>query len=174
MPECISLPYPFDRDSIKDIQRYYYAMTYARDLALEKPLHYSLVLPLKLTCEASASAKSRPLPWFANTDGTYECQLLNPLQAGPDKYSQVWVAVVKPIDGTSVAEEARIVLKIFQPSLSFIPHPEYDWREKYANPETLAKNEDLAYHELLCIQGIYVPYYYGMQEVSYTSDPPYI
>lgn len=168
MPERISLPYPFVSTDKKNIQRYRYAMINARDLALEKPLHYSLVLPLKLTCKATASPMSRPLPWFAGKEGTYACQLLNPLQAGPDKYSQVWVAVVKPIDETSVAEEAKIVLKIFQPSLSIIPHPEYDWKEQYAVPEVLAKNEDQAYHELMHIQGVYVPYYYGMQEVSFS------
>lgn len=70
---------------------------------------------------------------------------------------------MKPIHDTSVSEEARIVLKIFQPSLSFIPDPEYDWSGEYANPEELAKNEDQAYTVLADIQGTYIPYYYGIR-----------
>lgn len=141
------------------------SMQAARQRALGNPLKPKLALLLELACKAKLSPASRPLPWFARREGEYECELLFPLQEGPDKYSQVWVARVKPIDGAPANEDTKIVLKIIQPSLNFIPHPDYDWNERYINPERLAVNEDQTYSLFTTIQGIYVPYYYGMQKV---------
>lgn len=167
MPEHIYIPPPFDRTDDEDIQRYYDAIVISRNLAMADPLKSNMVLSLKLHLKANTSPTSRTLPWFSKKEGAYTCQLLESLQEGPDRYSQVWIALVKPTHDTSVSEEAKIVLKIFQPSLSFIPDPEYDWSGEYANPEALAKNEDQVYTVLTDMQGTYIPYYYGMQEVRF-------
>lgn len=165
------VPYPFDDTKSEAIRSYCKPLLEARERAQDNPLKPGLVFPLKLRCEARSTPYSRPLPWFANKEDVYSSELLQALQEGPDKYSQVWVASVQPVEaleGNSPSKSAKIVLKILQPSLLYLPDSDYAWRETYVNPEELPGNEDLAYSELTGIQGIFIPYHFGKQQACFS------
>lgn len=168
MPERVFLPYPFDGTNPEAIRSYCEPLLEARERAQDNPLRPGLVLPLKLRCKARSTPYSRPLPWFANKEDVYWCELLQALQEGPDKYSQMWVASVQPVDGNSPSKSAKIVLKILQPSLLYLPDSDYAWRETFVNPEELSGNENSAYSELTGIQGIFIPYYFAKQQACFS------
>lgn len=170
MPERVFLPYPFDDTNSEAIRSYYEPLLEARERALANPLSPGLVLQLRLRCKARPTPYSRLLPCFGNKEGVYSCELVRALQKGPDKYSQVWVASVQPVDGKSANGSTKIVLKILQPSLLYLPDSDYAWRETYVNPEELSGNEDLAYSELTGIQGIFIPYYFGKQQACFSPS----
>lgn len=171
--------YPFDSEDPSAIEDYRSTLEDFRHKAWRTPLGSPTVFPLKLLLKAQYSANSRPVPWFAPEasigERTFSCRLLDDLHIGLDRHSQIWVAEVLH-DGTRdisdqnlAATPSKIVLKIFQQSLSTLPTVEgiLNIDGTYVILEEHAKNEELAYSVLKNLQGTYIPYCYGLHEVSF-------
>ncbi|KAJ7110285.1 hypothetical protein C8R43DRAFT_1042524 [Mycena crocata] len=93
-------------------------------------------------------------------------RLVEALQTGVDKFSQVWTARVIPTFG-STAPEAMVVLKIVQPSMCKYPTGDESWIYDYNEVlEDLAEHEAWSYHNLAEQQGSCVPYFFGKHEIT--------
>ncbi|KAJ7479456.1 hypothetical protein B0H11DRAFT_2027499 [Mycena galericulata] len=127
----------------------------ARELATTKPLKAGLQFALRLTIpQQSEDSRSRPVPLIPGaTESAVPVQLVDGIQTDPDGFSQVWTARV--LDSDTV-----IVLKIIQPSMCRFP--DYD---NYTDPKELALDEESAYKALQKMQGVCVPYFFGLDTI---------
>jgi hypothetical protein len=76
----------------------------------------------------------------------------------------VWTATVTGVP------ESCLVMKIIQPSLCLLPDPSnFRWRETYYDPLDLAHNEAWVYETLVNRQGLSIPYFFGLFDVSASS-----
>ncbi|KAJ7648177.1 hypothetical protein DFH06DRAFT_1300494 [Mycena polygramma] len=76
----------------------------------------------------------------------------------------VWTAGV---EGTGTT----LVLKIIQPSLCPYPAPDRCWT-MYEAPEDLARGEAWAYKRIVHKQGLLVPYFFGLDQITTPSGEP--
>lgn len=179
-PESLynTFDFPFDRDDEDSVNTYLVEMQDLREKAFIYPLTTTTVFSIKLQLNANHSPNARPIPWLSSEarEHTYSCRLLQPLRIGFDKPSQVWVAEVLRNDGDTSSQSAgpndsehpKIVLKIFQQSLSRLPDFEgiQMMDGTYIVLEEHAKNEDRAYQIMEDLQGTYVPHYLGLHKVQ--------
>lgn len=177
-PESLynTFDFPFDRDDEDSVNTYQAEMQDLREKAFIYPLTTTTVFSIKLQLNANHSPNARPIPWLScdARENTYTCRLSQPLRIGFDKPSQVWVAEVLRDDGVTSSQSAdphehpKIVLKIFQQSLSRLPDFEgiQMMDGTYIVLEEHAKNEDRAYQIMEDLQGTYVPHYLGLHKVQ--------
>ncbi|KAJ7629503.1 hypothetical protein DFH06DRAFT_1102556 [Mycena polygramma] len=109
--------------------------------------------------------RARPLPHFPPSRST-SFRLARPLQSVPDKNSQVWTAVAES-DGA----QTTAVLKIIQPSLCRHPVVDDRWSRMndYIFPSDLARGEAWAYDRLEHMQGLGIPYFFGLHTITTPS-----
>lgn len=177
-PESLynTFDFPFDRDDEDSVNAYEADMQDLREKAFIYPLTTTTVFSIKLKLNADRSPNARPIPWLSSKarEHTYSCRLSQPLRVGFDKPSQIWVAEVLRDDvdtssqSTDPNEQPKIVLKIFQQSLSRLPNFEciQMMDGAYIVLEEHAKNEDRAYQIMEDLQGTYVPSYLGLHKVQ--------
>ncbi|KAJ7216557.1 hypothetical protein GGX14DRAFT_605197 [Mycena pura] len=136
-----------------------------RDLARSAPLEHGTQFTLDLQIPPqNQHPAARQVPSTLTTDrfqsATVTLQLDKALQSGCDKFSQVWTATVIGVP------ETRLVVKIIQPSLCFIPEPDnIHWCEAYYDPLDLAHNEAWVYQKLAHRQGLSIPYFFGIFDI---------
>ncbi|KAJ7798232.1 hypothetical protein B0H14DRAFT_2530441 [Mycena olivaceomarginata] len=140
-----------------------------RDLARSAPLDQGMqfVLDLQIPPQNPHPA-ARQVPSTLTTDrfqsATVTLRLDTALQSGCDRFSQVWTATVIGVP------ETRLVTKIIQPSLCLLPDPSnIHWREAYYNPLDLAHNEAWVYQKLARRQGLSIPYFFGIFDITTPS-----
>jgi hypothetical protein len=160
-------PIPFTEVNFHDsksITQVYNHLTAARRLAVRKGLQPGLRFTLDLVIPASnPAANGRPLPPIPAQSST-PLRLHRPLQTGPNKLSQVWLAVVEE-DPECDAAETFLVLKIIQPSMCPYPGIDDHWAFNYIFPERLASEEAEMYEQLAHKQGRAIPYFFGIHTV---------
>ncbi|KAJ7078302.1 hypothetical protein B0H15DRAFT_538224 [Mycena belliarum] len=157
----------FDRMSEEDCEAQYRAMQRARKLALRPgaSLKTGFQCTLRVvTPPPNPDPQARPLPALPATSDAVVFELVDALRAGVDQRSQVWTAKIVSVP------ETLLVLKIIQPSLCPIPHPDNDndWLY-YDHPDDLAPWEAWGYGKLRSLQGRSIPYFFGSGTITTPS-----
>lgn len=161
------IPWDFDRYDERSFCAHWNKLASLREAALEAPLQPGLEFTVTLECPSIE--RDRPILSRARTTDPCRLVLRTPLQTEVDCWSQVWIVSVhsssalNPESHSETAEELAVV-KIIQPSMLRIPHPDYEIYECIP-PRRLAVREHLVYRQLEGAQGSSVPYYYGMTQV---------
>ncbi|KAJ7189373.1 hypothetical protein GGX14DRAFT_547119, partial [Mycena pura] len=159
----------FNLSSYRDRFEHHEKVMRARALATKTPLESGLQFTMDMEIpQQNSNSHSRLVPIVAPTshvrNSTVSLRLLDPLQPGINMYSQVWAAA--PID----VPDTRLVLKIIQPSMCRCPEPDDSWGWEYADPWDLAHKEAWVYRNLAHIQGLVIPYFFGLHTIITPSQ----
>ncbi|KAJ7629499.1 hypothetical protein DFH06DRAFT_721226 [Mycena polygramma] len=144
--------------------RYCTELSAARHLAQLHGLYPGLCFDFDLIPPpVNPNPSARPLPHFSHSTSF---RLVQPLQSGADKNSQVWTAVTEITGAQTTA-----VLKIIQPSMCIHPVVDHRWSRMndYIFPEDLARGEAWAYERLEHMQGLGIPYFFGLHTITTPS-----
>ncbi|KAJ7609313.1 hypothetical protein DFH06DRAFT_1017149 [Mycena polygramma] len=153
--------YPHDSEGI-DV--YSAKLDAARKHAYHNPLAAGQSYKLALTVpQTNPCPSARRVPHVPQSPSVF-VRLDRPLQTGAGNMSQVWTAGV---EGTGTT----LVLKIIQPSLCPYPAPDRCWT-MYEAPEDLARGEAWAYERIVHKQGLLVPYFFGLDQITTPSGEP--
>ncbi|KAJ7087644.1 hypothetical protein B0H15DRAFT_781278 [Mycena belliarum] len=141
----------------------YKAMQKLRREARKEPLRAGLrfTLPLKIPAQ-NPNSGSRPVPFVSTTEPA-TLELVEALQTGVDKTSQIWTARVME------TPETVLVMKIVQLSMCVNPDLDHFFWGDWEYPPDFAPREAWVYARLRVLQGLYVPYFFGIHKVSTPS-----
>ncbi|KAJ6466353.1 hypothetical protein C8R45DRAFT_1219451 [Mycena sanguinolenta] len=137
--------------------------------ALSNPLRAGLRFELDLHIPAQCSlpgARAVPTISTSPSSSTVTLELDTAVQSGVDgsSYSQVWTAKVVDVPATC------LVMKVIQPSLCLRPDSEdLYWFDAYYDPFDVAHNEAWIYGQLAQIQGLSIPYFFGVFDIMTPS-----
>ncbi|KAJ7182420.1 hypothetical protein C8R43DRAFT_869126 [Mycena crocata] len=168
-------PSPVNRQDPDDVRRYKAGLEGLREKAIKKPLASGQEYDLRLTLPTQNSdPSSRRVPPIQGAEPcasvTVKVRLVEALQTGVGKFSQVWTARIIPTP-ESPAHETLLVLKIIQPSMCKYPTGDESWITGYNEvPEDLAQHEAWSYRHLADQQGSSVPYFFGLSEILTASE----
>ncbi|KAJ7677725.1 hypothetical protein DFH06DRAFT_975508 [Mycena polygramma] len=133
----------------------------ARDAGRANPLKAGLEYPLDLEIPQQHPG-ARPVPRLSAGGSTARdpvvLSLKDPLQTRVGYLSQVWTAEVVG------ASQVSLVMKIIQPSWCRFP-----WREDSYEAYDFAHNEAWAYRNMAHLQGLSIPYFFGLFEIQTPS-----
>ncbi|KAJ7500279.1 hypothetical protein B0H11DRAFT_2380359 [Mycena galericulata] len=161
MPEFYPRPDPpLDLSDRKVVAEYHRKLEADRRLAQLYGLTAGLCFSFDLTIPApNPLPRARSPPRFPPKEPV-SFYLDQSLQSGPDKHSQVWTAVTE-----LAGARTTVVLKIIQPSMCMYPELNDVWDRNYEFPENLAHEEAWVYDRLATKQGLYIPYFFGLQTI---------
>ncbi|KAJ6541510.1 hypothetical protein B0H19DRAFT_1239343 [Mycena capillaripes] len=152
------------------VMKYHSRLETARSRAPLSPLIPGVGFSLDLVVPPANSVENvRSLPTLPPRSTQIHLRLERALQAGVDKLSQVWTALVD-LPHTPSAMQTRLVLKIVQPSLCPYPRVDDIWPGNYTFPEYMASREAWVYEQLKHKQGRFIPYFFGMHTIITPSD----
>ncbi|KAJ7196569.1 hypothetical protein GGX14DRAFT_321267, partial [Mycena pura] len=157
---------PVDKDAIRV---YHSKLMESRAAALKAPLKTGtqFSLDLDIPCQ-NPDPLSRRIPFLPSPTApsgrpTVCLELSQGLQTELNGFSQVWTA------HSRVTPNSTFVLKIIQPSMCYLPHPDDRWLGNYTDPWNLANEEAWAYQNLAQEQGLCIPYFFGIHEITTPS-----
>lgn len=135
-----------------------------RTAALESPLRSGLRYTLDVAIPQQRPQPHRRVPTLASAgysarNVSLTLELVDGLQTDVGRFSQVWTAKI-----IGAPTETLLVLKILQPSLCLYPDSGRSW-VGYTHPDDLAGSEAWAYEILDAKQGLWLPYFFGLQTV---------
>ncbi|KAJ7087637.1 hypothetical protein B0H15DRAFT_781194 [Mycena belliarum] len=132
----------------------------ARKYPLRAGLRFTL--PLQIPAQNPDSG-SRPVPFVSTTEPA-TLELVEALQTGVDKTSQIWTARVME------TPETVLVMKIVQLSMCVISDldDQLFWGE-WEYPPDFAPREAWVYAQIRALQGLYVPYFFGIHKIETPS-----
>ncbi|TFK36106.1 hypothetical protein BDQ12DRAFT_714347 [Crucibulum laeve] len=114
----------------------------------------------------------RPVPWFVTAlrppDSPLTLELVEVLDSGRNEEREIWLSRVLPSDDSNLPH-VNVVAKFVRPPKTPVPKFGPQGEVQWGIPKKDA-NEDEAYRKHLPpIQGSYVPYYYGMNQLTRPS-----
>ncbi|KAJ7853657.1 hypothetical protein B0H14DRAFT_2757922 [Mycena olivaceomarginata] len=151
------------------IHMYHAKLMQLRAAALEAPLETGIQFSLDLDIpQQNPDPLSRQIPFIRSPTApsgrsTVCLELSQGLQTEPNGFSQVWTAHSGATPGLT------FVLKIIQPSMCHLPHPDDTWVGNYTDPWNLANREAWGYQNLAQKQGLCIPYFFGIHEITTPS-----
>lgn len=150
------------------IRQYCLELKNVKRRAMGNPLHPGLIMSPRFQIDpVQRPPDARPPPPFALSGGVYQLRLHRAIQPfrGDCQWSQVWLA--EAFDPETKINHGAVIVKIFQQSF-FLNPMDPDGVIDVSRTQSalrLAATENHMYMHMTQIQGLHVPYCFGMYQV---------